>query len=141
MKKLLLIVLLPVFLWGKGTDSLKVDLGARTTSYFMTTHNGLFGPYSELKDYYASAVGVEMLLAARKNNWSLETDLFLTTKVMHNAFEEDAITGKTSRYESGLFSVTNREQAQIFMPSIIELAYQKKGARLALGNFALDGFS
>lgn len=140
MKKLLLIVLLPVFLWGKGTDSLKVVLGARTTSYFMTTHNGLFGPYSELKDYYASAVGVEMLLAARKNNWSLETDLFLTTKVMDNAFEEDAITGKTSRYESGLFSVTNREQAQIFMPSIIELVYQKKGERLGLGNFTLDGF-
>lgn len=108
MKKLLLTVLLPFFVWGEGTDSLKVELGARTTSYFMTTQNGLFGPYSDLQDYYATALGVEMLLTARKNNWSLETDLFLTTKVLDNAFEEDALTGKTSRYESGLFSVTNR---------------------------------
>ena len=77
----------------------------------MTTQNGLFGPYSDLKDYYATAQGVELLGTARKKNWSFETDLFLTTKVITNAFEEDAITGKTSRYESGLFSVTSREQA------------------------------
>lgn len=140
MKKSLLLFLLPIYLWGKGADSLKVNLGARTTTYFMTTQNGLFGPYSDLQDYYATAQGVELLLTTRKKNWSFETDWFFTTKVMTNAFEEDAITGKTSRYESGLFSVTNREQSQIFMPSIAELVYQKKGARLGVGNFALDGF-
>lgn len=140
MKKSLLLFLLPIFLWGKGVDSLKVDLGARTTSYFMTTQNGLFGPYPSLQDYYATAQGIELLLNARKEHWSFEADLYFTTKVLTNAFQEDATTGKTSRYEAGLFSVTNRAQAQIVMPSIAELVYQKEGARIGIGNFALDGF-
>jgi hypothetical protein len=127
-------------MWGKAADSLKVNLGVRSTTYFMTTQNGLFGPYSELKDYYASAQGIELLMDVKRKHWSFETDLFFTTKLITNAFEEDAITGKTSRYESGLFSVTNREQSQIFMPSIAELVYQKQDVRIGIGNFALDGF-
>lgn len=140
MKKILALLVLPTVLWSQHADSLKVDLGIRTTSFFMTTQNGLFGPYSGLKDYYAAAQGVELLIHARKKRWFLEADLFFTTRIITNAFEQDTLTGKTSRYESGLFSVTNQEQRNIVMPSVVELVHQKSNYRFGIGNFVLDGF-
>ncbi len=73
-----------------------------------------------------------------KGRWSLIWILYGTYLLAGNPFEQDALTGKSSRYESGLVAVDAPERKALWMPSIAELVYQKNKMRLGLGNFALE---
>lgn len=141
MHKYLLLLLLPLGLIGQSKPNQKIqwDHGFRGTSFYMTTQNGIFGPHSGLKDFYTYAVGAEYLAKARWKNWNLNVDFYGTTLVSGNAFEKDSLTGKASRYESGLLAVDAPEQTVIAVPSVLELTYQKGNLKWGLGNFALKG--
>jgi|SaaInl5LU_22_DNA_1037371.scaffolds.fasta_scaffold03495_8 hypothetical protein len=139
MKKLLLLLALPILAFGQQKDSLRVMQGIRFTSFSMSTQNGLFGPYPELKDYYAQSSGLEYLLELRKGNWRLKADFYGTRLIAGNPFENDSLTGKSSRYESGLMAVDAQEKKALFIPSILELNYQSRLGTVGLGNFALQG--
>lgn len=139
MRIVLVLLLLPLLMWGQDQKTFTYAQGARLTSFSMSTQNGLFGPHDELQDYYAQSLGLEYLAKGRWKNWSLNLDLYGTTLLAGNPFEVDSITGKVSRYESGLLAVDKPERRTIFVPSEAELVYQKDKLRFGLGNFALDG--
>jgi len=139
MKYIFMLILLPFLAVGQQNDSLRVLQGIRLTSFSMTTQNGLFGPYSELQDYYAQSSGLEYLLEARKSNWRLKADFYGTKLLAGNPFEKDSTTGKSSRYESGLVALDAPERTALFIPSILELSYRSKWATVGLGNFSLQG--
>jgi hypothetical protein len=138
MSKVLLILLLPTLIWGQETSDLKTQHGARFTSFTMHTNNGLFGPYSGLKDYYAQAVGVEYLGKAKWKHWSLDVDLYSSLRIASNAFEKDQLTGKSSRYESGLFAVDAPEKLVLIVPSIFEITREFKSSSISFGHFGLN---
>lgn len=138
MTRYLLPLMLPLLVWSQNSNSLSIHHGVRFTSFTMSTQNGLFGPHGDLLDFYAQSVGLEYLGAVRKGRWSLDLDLYGTYLLAGNPFEQDALTGKSSRYESGLVAVDAPERKALWMPSIAELVYQKNKMRLGLGNFALE---
>lgn len=137
-RKILLLSLLPFVAVGQNNDTLNLSQGLRFTSFTMSTQNGLFGPY-DLQDYFAQSAGLEYLVDARKGNWRFRGDFYGTQMLAGNPFEKDALTGKSSRYESGLVAVDKPDQLYVFTPSIAELTYQGKLATLGLGNFSLQG--
>lgn len=139
MKNLIMFLTLPLFAFGQQQDSLHVMQGIRFTSFSMSTQNGLFGPYPELKDYFAQSAGLEYLLEIRKGNWRFKADVYGTQLLAGNPFEKDSVTGKSSRYESGLLAVDAQDKKTLCIPSILELNYQSKLGTIGLGNFDLQG--
>lgn len=139
MKYIYILLLIPAMLLGQENSKIKIEQGVRFTSFSMSTQNGLFGPYSSLQDFYAQSAGIEYLAKLQKGRWRLETDLYGTALLAGNPFEKDTLTGKTSRYESGLVAVDAPEKKVVTIPSILELSYTYKRSRLGVGNFAFDG--
>lgn len=139
MKHLLLAALLPIAGWAQQKPKLTTHHGFRATAFAMTTQNGVFGPHSNLQDYQALTSGLEYLGKFELGKWRLNLDLYGTALVAGNPFEKDSLTGKTSRYESGLLAVDRPERSWVAVPSIVELSYTTNKAQWSVGSFSLDG--
>ncbi len=139
MRQLLLAALLPIAAWAQQKPAISAQHGFRATAFAMSTQNGVFGPHSSLQDYQALTSGLEYLGKFERGAWRLNLDFYATALVAGNPFEKDSLTGKTSRYESGLLAVDRPDRAWVAVPSIFELSYVGKNFQGSLGSFSLDG--
>ena len=114
-----------VFAWQTVPDSLKTKakLSGQWRTYYMSTHNE-----GDLQNFYALATGGKIKYEQPVfKNFSLGSALYTSFNLgLQDLTVPDAITGRISRYEAGLFDGTDLSRRAIFILGELYAAYETK---------------
>jgi len=102
-------------------------------NYFMATTNE-----GSLQNWYALASGGLLKYeSATFKNFKIGVGLYHTSNLYSNLDVKDALTGKISRYESGLFDANGLTNKEITVLGEAYLSYSNKAHQFKLGRFKL----
>ncbi|MBL7471536.1 OprD family outer membrane porin [Robertkochia sediminum] len=110
-------------------------LSGQWRTFYMTTQNK-----GDLKDYYAMATGGHIRYQYRfSDRWRIGAAFYTSANLqIQDLTLADRTTGKTSRYEVGLFDVTDIEDPFIWLVGEFYLGYRSNHHEIQLGRMKVN---